>query len=407
MISRIVIFLTLATVAFGGTTYNTTFVNKSNFAQQMRFFKLDNEGNTISSATFTLNAGASTVRSYTVNEGEYGNHEQLVYGYIEGHSKISGGGSGEWVEVSSGRYHSETTINNEIWIFASVVTPEEKLTLWHVADTTLTANLFREGIDKVVYAAGQGAIDAPAGSGGTGSGMTVEEFAATNAEGVAALQKYYYDNPKTAPTFSTTAETNTALSQVTSALNSKESPNIASNVTANASSSMRIIIGDYANISYDPADHPWLSDFLNFFKASVSWLITLWITLYTWRTLAQLMKEAAVSPQAKGNAAIAGTGGQATSLIAAILITALIVALPAAYWAVSDTATAFGADLTNNPFAAAAQSGSGPLAIGAYLFFYSFPVQVALSAGAAYLVISRAAMLMLSLVQTAIRFIVP
>ena len=156
------------------------------------------------------------------------------------------------------------------------------------------------------------------------------------------------------------------------------------------------IVGAYGvNINLNPASNPLVSSLADFLKQVVTWLAGLGFAWWCWGEFDRAVRHLLHAEQAKGNAIIGGTGGQATALIAAGAITALLIAVPLAFWAFATY------DITpvSNP--------SGPGSIALYLLFFFLPVPYLLSLVTAAFVVRKAALVLVAATATLIRFVVP
>jgi len=100
--------------------------------------------------------------SYTINFYKPGGNYDIVGNSFvaidSSQQTLLGQSTGSWID---GNLH-RVSFGDSTPVPAS--TPDHSKTLWRVEDTTLTADLFREGVDKVVYA---GALYRSSSTGGT------------------------------------------------------------------------------------------------------------------------------------------------------------------------------------------------------------------------------------------------
>jgi len=273
---------------------------------------------------------------------------------------------------------------------------DAKKTLWVVDDTTLTADLFREGIDK---------LKEGSGSGGGGGGMSLEDFATTNVESIAALQKYSYDHPKVAPTFDSdhtiAAERDAAVTTITEAMSARELPDYSSSAAGVSSPLTLVFPHDLGTIDLDPAHNAQVTALAAWMKTSIAWLIAALFGWWLWGWFREVYVVISSSVPAKGNPVVGGTGAQATSLILAGLITAVIVSAPTLFWAAADTATAW---ISTSGGLHPLESGSTPIQVGIYLLRFFFPVATFLAAVTSLLVIRKGGLVIMATAQTFVRW---
>jgi len=276
------------------------------------------------------------------------------------------------------------------------VNDETQKTLWVVDDTTLTANLFREGIDKVVQSNAEV-------EGSSSGGMTLDQFSTTNTEAVAALQKYSYDHPKTAPAIDTSEELATAQAAISDSLGARELPDLGT-VPTGSGSLLAIEIPHVGTIDFDPSHHARIAPVAAWIKGAIAWFFVYLFQMWLWKYFREIYSTLATSTPAKGNPVVGGTGAQATSLIVAIGITGAIASFPVIFWAAADSGLSWASAITSNPFDST--SGSDVLETGMYLANIFFPVGTALASATAFLIIQKAGILLLAATQTVIRFFI-
>lgn len=272
-------------------------------------------------------------------------------------------------------------------------TPDESKTLWMVEDTTLTADLFREGVDKIVYAAAA----SDAGGGGSG-GMTKDEFTTTSTEAVAEAQlAANAANPSP-----TDLETESAAARAAAEASVTEDvPGIGSATIPSANSVLSINVPVVGTIDLDPMARPEIATYCNFVKAVSGWAMILVFAWWTWSEFQKIVAVSVTVTQARGNPVVGGTGAQATALLAATLIAAVMIGIPAAYWLLVSVDRSA---LSSNPFSG---SLSSTVSAGLYLLGCVFPYPLALTLlGAAFVVRKGGTVLVLG-VSAAIKFIVP
>lgn len=271
-------------------------------------------------------------------------------------------------------------------------TPDSAKGVWLVDDTTLTANLFREGIDKVV------AANSGVSSSSTG-GMTKEEFLTTDTEQFTKLQNQIAADNPTADDMNlagATARTE-AEAAVTQAV-----PTLGGTTSAPGSpgSILAFTIPYVGNINLDPGSNATVMIFCDYVKLVTGWALLVWFAWWAWAEFNSVVRATVTAQQAHGNPVLGGTGAQATALIAAGLLAAVFVGIPAAWWAYC---TVDMSALDSNPFA----SVSGPVQTALYLVALVFPYPLALTLLGTAFVIRKAGAVMVLGVNAVVKFIVP
>jgi len=272
-------------------------------------------------------------------------------------------------------------------------TSDAKKTLWIVADEELTADLYREGVDKIVAAAGSS-------SGGTppAGGMTRAEFVTTDANQNLKLQnEIAADNPTPlemqGESLAAREAAEAAVTQTVPTLGTKA-------LVTEPTSILAFTIPHVGAISLDPADVPLLDTYADFVKLITGWALLTAFSWWSWTEFQNIIRGTVTVTQARGNPVLGGTGAQATALIAAGIIAVIFVGIPAAYWA---TVTVDTSALSSNPFTA----GSSVVTTGLYILGLVFPYDLALTLLAAAFVIRRFGSVMILGVNAAVKFIVP
>lgn len=162
------------------------------------------------------------------------------------------------------------------------------------------------------------------------------------------------------------------------------------------SSAGLLISGAYGvTVDLDPLANPSISSLASFVKGVITFVVSALFVWWTWTEFGDAVNQLIHARQAQGNAVLGGTGAQATALVAAAAITAILVAVPVAYWAFA------GSTIHSLP------AGSGPLAISYYLFSAFVPVTFLATVAATVFVIKKAAVVLVAATATLIRFIVP
>lgn len=169
--------------------------------------------------------------------------------------------------------------------------------------------------------------------------------------------------------------------------------------TEPASQAFLIEVPGVTTFNMDPSSDPTVAAVISWMRGLMAWIITLAFLWWSWGEFKTVMHTAAVVPQAKGNPVFGGTGAQITALVAAAAISVFLLALPAAYFALSS----FGSGMSANPFASPTTAVSKAL----YLFYLFFPVDVAVAAITAAFVVRKGGIVLLMGVAAAIRFVIP
>jgi len=381
------------------SAYNVTIINDATFPQSLEIESQTTDPELGPGTPFqikhgTVGAGQTLVVSMTDNvlitttviRG------QTLPFEVVGNSYVATGSS-EFITLNSVPGHSSFTVHiggEETYALPSL--PSERKTIWEVADTTLTANLFREGVDKIV------AFQATS-SGGGGGGET------TNSEYMNLKQKTIYDAQFTG-SFSVSeipgksAATSTANAAIADSMGAKPAPSFGTSPAGSAGSILAIALPhtDYV-MDFDPANSEGFTAFANFFKAAVSWLVFTLFQIFLWNWFKDIYVVFSGVMPAKGNPVAGGTGQQATSFLLAVALTAAFVSVPTAFWALADSGVTWASAITANPMETAA-AGSDVLQAGLYLFNFFFPVGTLMAALTSYLVVIRGGLLILAAAQT-------
>lgn len=164
-------------------------------------------------------------------------------------------------------------------------------------------------------------------------------------------------------------------------------------------SSWEINVPGIATFDLDPAHDATLSTVISWCRALGAWVIALGFVWWMWGEFKEVMGTALLLPQAKGNTVAAGTGGQATSLLAAAAISVFLLGLPTAYFAL----TSYGSGIASNPFSGA----PGPIARALYLVYLFLPVEAAVSAITAAFAVRKGALIILTGIAAAVRHVTP
>jgi len=289
-------------------------------------------------------------------------------------------------------------------------TPDESKTLWLLDDSTLTGDLFREGIDKVVHA-GTGA----GGAGGSGSGMSAAEFAETKTEMVSDLVNDTYTNPENIASGSeflmgqleVDTKSATAKGEIETAMGERGLPDLGSASASGSGGLLSITfpVASIGTINFDPADNPRVHAVANFMKAAFAWVVYAWFQLWVWNYLKEIYFVLSGSQPAKGNPVVGGTGAQATSLVVALAITGVLVSFPSLFWTLADSGMTWTVGITSNPFELAASSGSYT-STALYVAQQFLPLGTMLAAFTSTIALLRGGLILIAGLQSLIRFFV-
>jgi len=287
----------------------------------------------------------------------------------------------------SGTTASTTTIPSTTNLPAAMPTSVNASNVWrtqtgNVTTDGLTNSTFREGIDKVTARQDtqinyQKKLDEKQTADKTALDANTESVVKTAALAAGEATKNAYR----AAMGNTTATTG----------------------ASGGSSSMSIALagtGITANLA------PWDDSTLHTVAQVVKAVITAFIFFYYCKWQAARFKEymatLAIAPQAKGNT-VAGTGGQITALLSAVIITFILVTAPVALVALSDTGLGWGSNL--NLFGGLASNSIGKMGFDILSEF--FPIDTAVTAMSGQLVTLIAGTAICTGFAAAIRYVIP
>jgi len=307
--------------------------------------------------------------------------------------------------------------------FYPTPTPDTEKTLWTIDATgALETDTFREGIDKVVYSLADIKAAVKAGpDGGSGGGSTA------NSEYMFGVAKIINDDPvgyKTSQegsAFATylKAAGEASAGQITDALNVSalshtiegNSPRIISTATGSQDGMMITahFLDGHRNaqpveFDFNPAHNAKIDGMVTFVKAMIAWGLVIVFEWFVWTEFSKIYTTMTTFMPAKGNT-VAGSGGQATSLIVAIGVTAVLVTVPVAYWAAADSGMTWATGLANaNPMDGGGLTNA--VNMGIYLAKYAFPVGTCLAATANAFYIRRFGLITIIFVNRVIAYLV-
>jgi len=316
------------------------------------------------------------------------------------------GGEVEQILASWGPYTDEydgETISREVSNFVAIpaVTLPDQKTLWKMATTEVDGAVYREGIDKVVAAVNQAAAQSSTGGGG-GGGMTKEEFLTTSTEAAAdTALNMYNDRPSQSEMV---AESESQRAATEAAYSAQAKPTSLGNKGSPGSGSGWTMTIMGSTIDFNPTGQPGLLVFCAWFKAAFTWTVFIGYQWFIWTELRRVVFSVSLAAPAKGNT-VAGSGGQITSFAVAVLITGVMVSLPAVYWTyVSGVTPEFDVVAANNPFTTAA--GESLLTRGSYLLDMLFPVNLVLAVASGTFLIRTFSVPLVAGVHAEVRYFV-
>lgn len=204
--------------------------------------------------------------------------------------------------------------------------PDGNRALWQTSDETLTANLFREGVD-MLYSGQQASAAAAAGAG--------DPAADSNRELVATGQLLLADTGTIGAIHAdASSQTETAVEALgtlfpTAPTTRGFSMPADGSVPSILSVTMPVSFGGGV-FDFNPFTEDRLGTPVAWFRAACQWLAYALLAVWLWNQIGVWVRGVSVVPQAKGNPVLAGTGAQGTALLAAAGITlAVVVALTA------------------------------------------------------------------------------
>lgn len=196
-------------------------------------------------------------------------------------------------------------------------------TIWAGEDTSLTAELFREGVDKIIAqtsnAANQSAA-AVAGSNVYGEQVAQAQIQANqlvNFEGLtqfaslSAMESGGADAGAALAALLPVADTGTAFTLPT--------PSYTDFLKVKMPESF-----GGAEFDLNPFRADRLGGVCGWFRGAVGWLALVLLAIWEWGQVGTWMRGFTRVPQARGNAVVGGTGAQATAMVAAALITVAV-----------------------------------------------------------------------------------
>jgi len=309
-----------------------------------------------------------------------------------------------------------------IFTFGASTNPDGNKPIWELDDATLTAGLYREGVDKIVAAVASGGGGAGQGtSGGGGEPATGDPAVDSYRESVAYRQDALIygagisvDGGTGELSISNTDRlTGTSADAVAHVENMKKKVADSRNIkafsgnttgytdTPAANDYIMALPGTGLEINFDPLSNPQVATLCTFIRKLIAWVVVLLFECWLWAYFTQFMRDIIHSQQAKGNAVLGGTGGQATALLAAVAITAAILGAPAAFWLLADNMGGL-QSIAVNPLEL-----SGAPAYAVHLFNCVIPVATLVTVCVTYFIVRKGALILFVGVSTVIRFVIP
>jgi len=193
------------------------------------------------------------------------------------------------------------------------------------AHAPLTQELFREGVEIIAAAVSAGGGSSSGGSGGGAA----DDLAASQAAALAGVT-----NPDSAAQL---AAAQTASAALGTAINSGGVSIGSVTVEVDSASSVPSVFAvtlpaRFGGKTYDfnPFRSDRLGPVISWFRTAVSWLTIVAFGGWLWSKFSEFLRAASTIRQAQGNAIAAGTGAQATSFVAAGVISAAVLTAAAA-----------------------------------------------------------------------------
>jgi hypothetical protein len=186
-------------------------------------------------------------------------------------------------------------------------------TVWQIDDATLTANLFREGIDKLVAASGSGS-----GSSSGSSSAVVEDLAQRQLDFIDSFDS------GTADGSGGTSAAAAAVAVLPAQLGATTGYTLP---TGGGAANLLIVFPESfggATFDFNPFSAERMGGVTSWFRAATQWLAFILLGAWMWSQIGVWTRGLSTAQQAKGNPVAAGTGGQATALVAAGLLTVVI-----------------------------------------------------------------------------------
>jgi len=257
---------------------------------------------------------------------------KFVFAYspaeIVGNSYVSIGGVYYYVvstfSLAEG-YETDNTFYGDA--IPPAATADADKTLWIVTDSDLTADVFREGIDKVVAASSQ-----KSSSGGTPVTLT-----GTDTEYVATAARHALEHPEDVSgaltsgleTLGVTAKLDAAKTEYIATVPTAPStlgydPNSSAGSGDFLSIAMPAEFGG-ATVNFNPFADTNMYNIAQWFRYATQWLAYLLLGRFVFEQIALNTRSMSTANQADGKPLISGTGAQASAVFNAIILTSAFV----------------------------------------------------------------------------------
>jgi len=284
--------------------------------------------------------------------------------------------------------------------------PQDRKTLWIVDDTDLTADVYREGVDKIVA-------------------FTAERSAAGGAGGAAQTAFYDQHARLSSDLANATADGNAIMTQLDVETASgvavtdlmalfpedlvpENIPTVTGYELATPSPPAALTVQMPAafggnTINFNPFTTERLGPVADWFRYALEWLILVVLGIWVFKENKSYVLALGGVQQAKGNPVFGGTGAQATALIAAGIMSAIVVVFVTALLAWSFgglNMVGFVSKIGVNPFL-------GLLADSFWMLTKVYPVEVTIAALLARLTFNAYASPLYLVCLTAVRFVIP
>jgi len=295
-------------------------------------------------------------------DATFGHYIRVTYAqYSDGYTQVGnsfirdGGADAILLTGGDSGYTNTFVLLDASAIQAPQVTPVDLKSIWEAPvtgdDTDLKANVYREGVDKIVAAVTAQATNAVSGDTGGGTGGdpgadSMREAVATSIQAAvdATPAHGFTADDGAAGTGSMKAQGSAAASAAVSSLQSGTggaaptglgySMGSGSSAVSSLSVAMPAAFGGQT-FNMNPFASDRFQDVCDWFRTAVAWTALILLGVWAWPQFGDCLRGMMQARQARGNAVVGGTGGQATALLAAGIITvaALTAIVGLAGWA--------------------------------------------------------------------------
>jgi hypothetical protein len=337
----------------------------------------------------------------------FSDQENAVTASLQGNSFIYDASPAEPVAMELNPDGYEHMIGTEHTFNAEVtsrlyVTPDFEKTIWKMDNSTLNGDVYREGIDKVVFAIND---NAPVAGGGGGGGTMGTNATGSSVEDMAKIAKDTLGNTTETVTVGAhaaklrmpagvadeaaaggDAAATAAITLFQGAAGGDAPTELSFDPVGGAAAPTSILSVHFpaafggAVFEMNPFTEERLGGVASWFRDAIAWLTVVLLGSWIWNELDVKAYQTGQMQQARGNT-VAGSGGQITAFIAAGLLTIAVVALATALIAWGFNAigfSAFRSSFATNPM--------GALASGAvWMLNQILPVPVLIAAALARL----------------------